>query len=458
MTETGQNDCQHNLTPETEHEQKNETIKKNIRFEKEPGVIYLENTWTFWYDEKVPKGTTCNVFEGTTKKIGSFSTVQDFWRYWNNIIIINLPDYSNLRLFKEGIKPTWEDPANINGGKWVLYSNKEEANKMWSHLVLALIGEQFEFGDELCGTVLSIRPKSNTINLWNKRADDIPQIDLTTKYLRRLLNLNESEEVIYQNHLGTASFNSNYKNSKKTKKSKKSKRTVTPKAGHQRVRSSDSYNDYPDEDFDPSPNVYHDADRKVNTNVNFPRGHKKSSSFSSSPYDRNNWSRNRLSPRESNEVQVHAMIATPPTPQPKQAARSSLDSQGSSSNQGNKNHNYVQKKEVGPTHRRSLSSGSNNSRVSKVICPRPPLYPSSSSCEDLVQQSRSLPCSPASSREEPVKTCDVDLSTTVSKKEILPIHNPLSRANISFLTLSMIVAASLLIGTLLGLLSRPILL
>ncbi len=28
--------------------------------------------------------------------------------------------YSNLRLFKEGIKPLWEESANKEGGKWVL--------------------------------------------------------------------------------------------------------------------------------------------------------------------------------------------------------------------------------------------------------------------------------------------------------------------------------------------------
>jgi hypothetical protein len=31
-----------------------------------------------------------------------------------------LPDGTNLRLFKYGIKPTWEDPANERGGKWVI--------------------------------------------------------------------------------------------------------------------------------------------------------------------------------------------------------------------------------------------------------------------------------------------------------------------------------------------------
>lgn len=31
-----------------------------------------------------------------------------------------LADYSNLRMFKKGVRPLWEDPANMDGGKWVL--------------------------------------------------------------------------------------------------------------------------------------------------------------------------------------------------------------------------------------------------------------------------------------------------------------------------------------------------
>lgn len=31
---------------------------------------------------------------------------------------------ANFHLFRDGIKPEWEDPANENGGKWVLAVSK----------------------------------------------------------------------------------------------------------------------------------------------------------------------------------------------------------------------------------------------------------------------------------------------------------------------------------------------
>jgi translation initiation factor 4E len=40
-------------------------------------------------------------------------------RLYNNIVVPSLiAPNSNYYLFKEGIKPAWEDSANAKGGKW----------------------------------------------------------------------------------------------------------------------------------------------------------------------------------------------------------------------------------------------------------------------------------------------------------------------------------------------------
>ena len=44
---------------------------------------------------------------------------KDFWRYWNNLATDKLCVNANLHMFKAGIKPMWEDQANVHGGKWV---------------------------------------------------------------------------------------------------------------------------------------------------------------------------------------------------------------------------------------------------------------------------------------------------------------------------------------------------
>lgn len=52
--------------------------------------------------------------------VGQVGTVEQWWALYSHIIRLNdLPAHRDLHLFKKGIKPMWEDPANKKGGKWV---------------------------------------------------------------------------------------------------------------------------------------------------------------------------------------------------------------------------------------------------------------------------------------------------------------------------------------------------
>lgn len=52
-------------------------------------------------------------------------------------------------MFKAGIKPSWEDPANERGGKWVIPTTKENTHQVWVKVLLAIVGEQFEYSDQI---------------------------------------------------------------------------------------------------------------------------------------------------------------------------------------------------------------------------------------------------------------------------------------------------------------------
>jgi translation initiation factor 4E len=51
------------------------------------------------------------------------------------------------------VKPTWEDPANKQGGKWMIRLRKGLASHYWEEIILSIIGEQFDVGNEICGAV-----------------------------------------------------------------------------------------------------------------------------------------------------------------------------------------------------------------------------------------------------------------------------------------------------------------
>jgi translation initiation factor 4E len=106
----------------------------------------------------------------------SFSSrrkVEQFWRIYNHLQRPNeFKTTTDYHLFKNGIKPTWEDPQNERGGKWMVRLKKGLTSRYWEELVLAIIGEQFDVGHEICGAVVSIRHNEDILSVWNKNADN----------------------------------------------------------------------------------------------------------------------------------------------------------------------------------------------------------------------------------------------------------------------------------------------
>jgi translation initiation factor 4E len=181
------------------------TSRRRLSVDQDNGKhLPLENAWTFWFDEKPEQGVamTPEDYANAIKSIGTFKSIQLFWRYWNNLETHRLPVSSNLRIFKRGIKPMWEVAANRNGGKWTIYTHSYQTNKQWGQLVLALIGEQFEHSALLCGAVLSIRQGGGVIALWINTASDAAAIETTTAQLRRLLQLPANASLDFRRHRG----------------------------------------------------------------------------------------------------------------------------------------------------------------------------------------------------------------------------------------------------------------
>ncbi|KAH3760108.1 digestive organ expansion factor [Pelomyxa schiedti] len=148
---------------------------------------FLERDWALWFDTGLVKGQTQSQYESSVRDIGVFSSIEDFWRYWNHVFEgRKFPEGSHLRVFKNGVKPTWEDPANAGGGRWIIASPKHLTNVTATSLVLSVIGEQLPHSNELCGVVVGIRSTADIIYLWNSKVD--PQVvTLTTDKIRSLL-------------------------------------------------------------------------------------------------------------------------------------------------------------------------------------------------------------------------------------------------------------------------------
>lgn len=71
----------------------------------------------------------------------------------------------------------WEDESCKDGGRWSVRVPKTHTNKYWEDILLALIGEQFTHEDEVLGVLVSVRPNTDTISLWNRSGKDQTKIN-----------------------------------------------------------------------------------------------------------------------------------------------------------------------------------------------------------------------------------------------------------------------------------------
>lgn len=188
-----------------------------------PRTIFHDTKSKFPFTPATAAPNTANSAEGTFSAqppestdyeagltvIGEFDTVESFCRYFNWLKPPSkLERNSNYHLFKSGIKPMWEDEANANGGKWVLTMKNNPAllDRCWSWLAMALVGEELEDGDEICGAVVSLRSKVDRIQVWTRNKDDVEKLNGIGKKLVKLLDVSEADNIGLEFQVSSPSF------------------------------------------------------------------------------------------------------------------------------------------------------------------------------------------------------------------------------------------------------------
>jgi len=174
----------------------------------------LQSGYVLWFSHR-PGGRTLNSqpYDQNLKVIGAFKTVEQFWAIYGHIAKpSDLAVHSDYHLFKHGIKPLWEDDANKAGGKWIVRLKKGLASRCWEDLILAILGEQFKVGEEICGAVASIRFQEDIISVWNKTASDHQTTIRIRDTLKRVLNLPPSTIMEYKTHNDSLRDKSSFRN------------------------------------------------------------------------------------------------------------------------------------------------------------------------------------------------------------------------------------------------------
>lgn len=112
--------------------------------------------------------------------VSLIATVELFWEVKNNIIgWSKLSNGSIYAFFKEGINPSWEDPANKEGCSYMFYMNQsklrpEDIDNIFESALLFLIGECSDYSDAINGITFERKQRGDKMILWcNSHSDEM---------------------------------------------------------------------------------------------------------------------------------------------------------------------------------------------------------------------------------------------------------------------------------------------
>mmetsp|Transcript_30035 Transcript_30035/g.64878 ORF Transcript_30035/g.64878 Transcript_30035/m.64878 type:complete len:227 (+) Transcript_30035:164-844(+) len=197
----------------------NESLSPNLKFDTEAvdaeelkQDLPLRYTWTIWEQVMQPHDGKAEKYSDATHQVSSFSTVQDFWRHWNHVpqpsslfehkrMVRETPEGQQvidaLMIFRDGIRPEWEDKANATGGHFQFQLKPSvgggQVDEYWNNLVLGMIGSSIEPANMITGMrlvdKLSGPRASNVLRLevWYTNGEDQNMVNALKKNVEQCM-------------------------------------------------------------------------------------------------------------------------------------------------------------------------------------------------------------------------------------------------------------------------------
>jgi len=198
---------------ETEEQQDNnqpETENFSQLNELEQETHPLNGTWTLWFmnsdNKQNAKFQNSENWKTGLISLYSFNTVEGFWSVYNHIQQpAKLRVKHDYMLFRQGVKPAWEDSQNKNGGMWkVVLPTKMRAtdlDRMWLESLLSLVGEAYgDMGDFVMGAYLQRRQREDRIQLWTSDYSNKEANMHIGRIFKATLNLTDDSLIHYLKH------------------------------------------------------------------------------------------------------------------------------------------------------------------------------------------------------------------------------------------------------------------
>jgi translation initiation factor 4E len=119
----------------------------------------LRLKWSFWVQTDAAEKEESN-YNDATKQLIAFDTIESFWATFSNVpqpsvvfggdkVYMGDDSVTAMMLFRDGVRPEWEDPVNAEGGHFQFHwkpngTPPAQLDEYWNNLVLAIVGDTIE--------------------------------------------------------------------------------------------------------------------------------------------------------------------------------------------------------------------------------------------------------------------------------------------------------------------------
>ena len=128
----------------------------------------LKYKWNIWYHHEKDNWEISGY-----KKIYQISTIENFWKFYNNWDKLGGVSNKHFFLMKDGINPIWEDKQNINGGCWSFKISENQSEELWEDLSIYLVCNVIcpTISSEIVGLSICLKKNnSSVIKIWNQNS------------------------------------------------------------------------------------------------------------------------------------------------------------------------------------------------------------------------------------------------------------------------------------------------
>ena len=186
----------------------NRASYENVAGGEEGGKAYSFPAWTLWEKpvSSHPSSNDHDHYSTATRCLSRINNIEEFWKYWLCVPQPSellegkhfvrevgtdggLTQVDTLMLFREGVRPEWEDVANASGGhfQYMFKPNSvvpAQLDEYWNNIAVGLVGGMVEPAEMITGIRLLDKSTSGRnscirIEIWFKdfsKTDKINQL------------------------------------------------------------------------------------------------------------------------------------------------------------------------------------------------------------------------------------------------------------------------------------------